>query len=273
MCVPGCQDAVHRALSRRGFFRGAGLAAAGAAATALPVFRAEAAAPVTFTKVVDLTHVLSPEFPTFFGKPGIEFETKFAFKKDGFNFLRWNVDEHTATHFDAPLHFTENGPDVSTLKAENLVAPLAVINVVEKAAANPDYLLTPDDVKAWEARNGRLPDGAAVALNSGWDKHLGTPKYTGLADKTFHFPGFHPETAEFLVKERVVVGLVVDTLSLDHGPSEEFKAHLAWLPTGRWGLENAANLGELPEKGATIVAGAPKVKGATGGPGRVFALL
>jgi kynurenine formamidase len=88
----------------------------------------------------------------------------------------------------------------------------------------------------------------------------------------FHFPGVSPEAAEWLMKERKVVGLAVDTLSLDHGPSKDFKVHRAWLPSGRWGLENVANLDKVPASGATLVVGVAKVKGATGAPARLIAL-
>ena len=112
--------------------------------------------------------------------------------------------------------------------------PLAVINVADKAAADADYQLTPADIKAWERRHGALPKGCCVALNSGWDALVGSPKFIGKDDKgAFHFPGFHPETTDLLLKERNVAGIAVDTLSLDHGPSKDFKTHYAWLPAGR----------------------------------------
>jgi kynurenine formamidase len=146
--------------------------------------------------------------------------------------------------------------------------------VTAKAEAYPDYQVTPDDIRAWESANGRLPDNACVAMNSGWDKFVGSPKFRNAdAQGVMHFPGFHGDTAEFLLKERRVQGIVVDTLSLDHGPSKDFKTHYTWLPSGRWGLENVANLGALPARGTTLVVGAPKIKGATGGPTRLLALV
>src|SRR4051812_8448091 len=106
MCVPGCEAAVHRALSRRGFFCGAAPAGgAGFAATAVT----QAQAQRSFKSVVDLTHTMSPEFPTFFGVPGIELDKKYDFKKDGFNLNWWKIVEHAGTHMDAPIHFSENG--------------------------------------------------------------------------------------------------------------------------------------------------------------------
>lgn len=276
MCLPGTEEFLRKRLSRRGFFKGAGVAAAGAA-----VFQAWPAPPavarpasVTFSKVVDLTYTMSPDFPTFFGVPGIEMQKQFDFKKDGFNLYWWRIIEHAGTHMDAPLHFSEAGNSIDKIPADQLVVPLAVIDISAKAAADVDAQVTKADIEAWEAKNGKLPDACCVAMNSGWTKHFGSPKYTGKdAAGVFHFPGFAIDATEFLIKERSVVGMAVDTFSLDHGPSKDFKTHYAWLPSGRWGLENVANLDQVPAKGAHIVVGQPKVKDATGGPSRIFALV
>src|SRR5262245_60394182 len=137
MCVPGCQEAVRNALSRRGFFKGA---PAGFAATAIAPDLAQAAPARRFTSTVDLTHTMSPDFPTFFGVPGIEMEKKFDIKKDGFNAYVWRLIEHAGTHLDAPIHFSEAGATAEKIPADTLVVPLAVIDVAAKAAQNPDYL-------------------------------------------------------------------------------------------------------------------------------------
>lgn len=273
MCVPGCSEAVHAALSRRNFFKGASAVAAGFAASA--VVAPVEAAPRRFSSVVDLTHTMSPAFPTFFGVPGIEFEKKFDFKKDGFNLNWWKIVEHAGTHLDAPIHFSEAGATVEAIAASSLVVPLAVVNVAAKAAANPDYQLGRADLTAWEKKHGRLPAGCCVAMQSGWARHAAdAAKYTGKdAAGAFHFPGFDPDAVAWLLKERRVSGIAVDTLSLDHGPSKDFKTHTRWLPTGRWGIENAANLDKVPAAGATLVVGVAKVKAATGGPVRLFALV
>jgi kynurenine formamidase len=111
-------------------------------------------------------------------------------------------------------------------------------------------------------------------MHAGWGRHLGSAKFLGKDDAgVLHFPGFHPEATDMLLKERRVAGIAVDTISLDHGPSKDFKTHYAWLPSGRWGLESVANLDKVPARGATLVVGAPKIKGATGGPTRVLALI
>ncbi len=268
MCVPGCREAVRRAMSRRGFFKGA--ATAGFAALAATPARAQR----NFTSVIDLTHTLSPGFPTFFGTPGITIEKRFTLKKDGANVNWWHVLEHAGTHLDAPFHYSDTGAAVDTIPAEQLVVPLAVIDVSAKAARNADYAMSREDLADWENSNGPLPHGCCVAMHSGWAQHVTNAKFTGKdASGVMHFPGIDPQAAAWLLKERNVAGLAVDTLSLDPGNSKSFKTHATWLPAGRWGIENIANLDKVPAAGATLVAGVPKVKDATGAPARIFALV
>lgn len=301
MCVPGCQEALHAALSRRGFFTGA--AAAGFAATAvLPAEAAKKKADAEakkataadknkvevesqgikapqgqnyFKGVVDLTHTMSPEFPTFFGVPGVELQKQYDLKKDGFNLNWWKLMEHAGTHLDAPIHFSETGATADQIVVGELVVPLAVIDVRKKAESDPDYLMGIEDVLVWEKRFKKLPPSCCVAMLSGWGTRVGdAAKYTGKdADGALHFPGIAPDLAEWLLKERSVLGLAVDTLSLDNGPSKDFKTHHIWLPSGRWGLENVANLEKLSPSEAVLVIGLPKVKGSTGGPVRLIALI
>jgi len=272
MCVPGCEEAVRHALTRRGFFKGAG-AAAFAATAVMP--EPAAAAPQRFSRVVDLTHTMSPDFPTFFGVPGIEMQKQFDLKKDGFNLYWWRIVEHAGTHFDAPIHFSQDGATVDQIPAASLVVPLAVINVSAQAGKNPDYQMTRGDLETYEKKHGRIPDNACVAMHSGWGRYAADgAKFTGKdAAGVFHFPGVSPDAAQWLLTQRKAMGLAVDTLSLDHGPSKDFKTHYLWLPAGRWGIENAANLDQVPPAGATLVVGAAKVKDATGGPARLFALV
>src|SRR3982751_3570973 len=179
MCVPGCQEAVRTALSRRGFFKGA--AAASFAATAIAAEPAGAAvAPRRFRGVVDLTHTMSPDFPTFFGVPGIELQKQYDFKKDGFNVNWWKLLEHAGTHLDAPIHFSEDGATADAIVAGELVVPLAVIDVRKQAEKDPDYLMGIEDVLTWEKRFKKLPNSCCVAMLSGWSGKAGdAAKFTG----------------------------------------------------------------------------------------------
>jgi kynurenine formamidase len=273
VCVPGCQDIVRQALSRRGFFKGAATAGFVAAAVA-PQMAVAQSASRRFKSVVDLTHTMSPAFPSFFGVPGIELQKQFDFKSDGFNLNWWRLIEHGGTHLDAPIHFSESGATLERIPAETLAVPLAVIDVRGRAAQNADYQLSRQDLLDWEKKHRRLPENCCVAMLSGWAEHVDDEaKYTGNTGGTFHFPGFSPEAVEWLLKERKPAGIAVDTLSLDPGPSKDFKAHKLWLGSGRWGLENVANLEKVPPAGANLIVGVAKVAGATGGPARLFALL
>ncbi|MPZ40758.1 MAG: cyclase family protein [Rhizobiales bacterium] len=270
MCVPGCQEAIHHALSRRRVFAAAATFAATAVAPSSAI-----AAPRSFKRVVDLTHIMSADFPTFDGTPGIDMQKAKDLKKDGYNLYQWRLNEHSGTHLDAPIHFSEAGMTAEQIPAETLVVPLAVVNVADKAAKDPDYQLSRSDLAAWEHQHGRLPDNCCVAMHSGWARNASDQaKYVGRdANGVMHFPGIAPDAAAWLIKERKVAGLAVDTLSLDHGASKDFKTHVLWLPGGRWGLENVAGLDRVPAAGTMLVVGLAKVKGATGGPARLFALV
>ena len=257
-------------LSRRSFFRG-GVAAAAAvtvAAAPQPLF-----AQGLPGKAEDLTHELHENFPTFFGGQQVFYDKKFSYEKDTFNLFELRINEHTGTHIDAPLHFSADGKSVAEIEVEDLIAPLVVVDIRARAAENADAQLTPDDLKAWIDANGDLPEGAVVALNSGWDAHVDTDRFRNAdGDGKMHFPGFHIEAIQQLL-EGSTKAIAVDTLSLDFGQSPDFAVHNTWLPAGRYGIEGVANLGALPATGATIVVGAPKVRGGTGGPARVFAFV
>lgn len=273
MCDACITQAVKASVARRGLLKVA--SAAAVAMTALAISPAEAQARRrSFSRVVDLTHTLDESFPTFFGTPAWSREAQFTYAKEKFNLWKLTYGEHIGTHFDAPLHFSADGRSVDEIPTEQLVCPLAVVNVEGKAAKDADYRVTIEDIRAYESRFGRIPKGACVAMRSGWDKHVRTPRFRGAdAGNVLHFPGFAVETAEFLMRERAIVGMAVDTLSLDHGPSKDFAVHYKWLPSGRYGIEAVANLDQVPPAGATLVGGAPKFKGGSGGPARLFALV
>jgi kynurenine formamidase len=182
--------------------------------------------------------------------------------------------EHTGTHMDAPIHFGEDVQSADEIPIEHLVVPLVVVDIRQKAQDDADAQVTPDDLKAFEAGHGPIPDGTCVAMNSGWAAKVAGPGFRNADGQgVMHFPGFHVEAAGYLMSERNAIGIAVDTLSLDFGKSPDFATHYNWLPSNRWGLEALANLDQLPATGATIVAGGPKIKGATGGPSRVIALV
>jgi kynurenine formamidase len=256
--------------SRRSFL--AKSAMAGVAAAAAGVTSAKPALAASSGKVVDLTHTFDGNFPTFDGKPGILTEKVEDFKTDGYTIYKLTIFEHSGTHIDAPLHFTEDGTSVADLAPENLVCPLCVVDIKAKSKEDPNAMVTKADLEAWMSANGAIPKGACVAMNSGWAARLGDPSYRTLPDGSFAFPGFSAEATDMLA-EAGAAAIGVDTLSLDPGNSKDFAVHHSWLPAGRYGIENLNNLDLLPPKGATIFVGAPKHRGGTGGPARVMAVF
>ncbi len=186
--------------------------------------------------------------------------------------------EHGGTHLDAPIHFAEGKRTADQVPLEQLIAAAVVIDVAAKAAADPDYRLTREDMTAWEANHGAVPAGSIVMLHTGWgERYPDRKRYFG--DDTpndasnLHFPSYGVEAASYLVEERKVAVLGVDTPSIDHGPSKDLLVHRVAAAANVPGLENVANLGQLPATGAWVIALPIKIAGGSGGPVRVVGLV
>jgi kynurenine formamidase len=274
MCAPTVLESLHETLGRREFLRWCGLASVAAAAT--PVSPAGAQVPPRpgFSNVMSLTHVHTNTFPIWPGFTPIQVANLTTHEKDGFFANIWVTPEHHGTHVDAPIHFGKGAWTADAIPDAALVCPAVVIHVHDRARTNPDTQVTVDDLKAWEAKHGRIPSGAAVLMHSGWEARANDQAgYRNMdAQGAMHFPGFGKEAGEFLLKERSINGIGVDTLSLDVGASKDFAVHYSVLPANKWGIENLANLAQVPEAGATLFVGLPKIKGASGGPARILAV-
>ena len=272
MCLPACVMQLAQKPSRRSFLRSATVAAAG---MAMPpaIGRGEELPRISFRRIIDLTHTLHAHFP-FPMDHAFSMERLSTWPAQKWNMYRWHFHEHIGTHIDAPFHCSD-ADTVERISAEKLFGPLVVVDIRDKAAANPDAELTVQDLRTWEKKHGLIPDGAVVAMCSGWDSKAGSAReFFGRDDHgVFHMPGFGLEAVQFLSGERDVHGIAVDTISLDPGNSRDFPVHHHWLGQNKWGLENVANLGQAPAAAATIVVGSPKVAGGSGGPARVFALV
>ncbi len=231
---------------------------------------------ISISNVVDLTHTLTPEFP-YIPVPGITFPFSMnpiaTIEKNYVAANEWRIHEHLGTQIDAPNHFIADGISLEQLPIESLIVPAAVIDISEKAMADPNTELTVEDILAWEEKYGRLPENVCVFMNSGWEKRIGDPSFIGL-DSTGvkHFPGISLEAAKFLINERDISAVGVDVLSFDPGWDDEYRTHKMILGAGKWAVEAVANLGEIPASGATVFIGATKVGGATGGPVRLIAV-
>ncbi|KAK7496639.1 hypothetical protein BaRGS_00012046 [Batillaria attramentaria] len=190
----------------------------------------------------------------------------------------FGTPEHAGTHVDAPAHFNQNSWRVHDIPASRLVGPAVVIDVSEKAASDPDYRLSVDDIQSWEKTHGRVPDGAVVLMNSGRDSLypnatlvFGTD--TPTDPSTFHFPGIHPDAATFLTEQRDVTAVGVDTPSTDYGQSRTFETHVILARHNILGLENVRNMNRLPPRGATIMIGLVNLYDGSGGPARILGII
>ncbi|MCI0353709.1 MAG: cyclase family protein [Acidobacteria bacterium] len=230
-----------------------------------------------FSLVYDLTHPESEMFPNWEGAEKSPFEAREVgnMARDGY-FTRYIcTPEHFATHMDAPAHFAAGRWTVDQIPPERLVGPLVVLNVAPKVQLNADYQVTVEDVALWEHANGKIPAGAIVLARTGWAARAASSKDYRNADtaSVMHFPGFLPETARFLVEARGVVGLGIDTLSVDYGPSKTYPVHKYTAARSVYHLENVADLSRVPEAGAILVAAPAKLAGGSGGPVRILALV
>jgi kynurenine formamidase len=258
------------------------LALAALVAATLPTAVHAQALDLSRYRLVDLTHPLNAKtlyWPTattgfqlqqlaFGDTPGGYFYSSYAFA----------APEHGGTHLDAPIHFHKGGLSADRIPVEQFIAPAVVIDVSAKAAKDADYRLTPDDVLAWEKKNGRVPRGAFVMLRTGWGVRWPNAKAyfgddtPGDASK-LHFPSYGVDAARLLVRERKVSALGADVASIDYGPSKDFQVHQVAAAAGVIGLENVARLETLPMKGATVIALPMKIEGGSGGPVRIVALV
>ncbi|NJL34580.1 MAG: cyclase family protein [Chloroflexaceae bacterium] len=276
MCPPKFfEHMAGQATSRRDFFK-FGLGAAAATATALTAtqVRPTFAQSVSFNNVADLTHIFGTNTPLYPGSPEPSINIHVTIEANGFygNILQYW--EHTGTHMDAPAHFAVGGIYVDQIAPSALVVPIAVIDISARAAVDPDTVVTLDDILAYEQQYGTIPENAGVFMNSGWASRFNSiPAFVNLdGDGIQHYPGFSREATDFLEAQRNIAGIGVDTLSLDPGNSMTFDVHVNFLGSGRWGLENLANLNQIPPSGATAFVGAPKVATGSGGPTRVLAV-
>ena len=277
MCLPGTIETVRARVEEEDLpkldRRTALLGAAGVAVAAALPGRA-LGAPQAKDRTQDLTHEFREGFPGFLGAPAVlDRQTAVTIPANGFYGQIWNFWEHNCTHLDVPAHFVTGGRFSPQISLDELVRPLVVVDISERAAADPDAEVVPADLVRFERGHGRIPRGSVVAMNSGWGARSGSvAAYRNVgADGLQHFPGFGKAAVEWLLEERDIAGIGVDTLSLDPGRSQTFDAHVTLLSADRYGIENLANLDQVRPRGATVVVGLVPWEQGSGGPARVFA--
>jgi len=234
------------------------------------------------TAMVDLTHPYDGDSIYWPTSPGrFELQVLHRGPTEGGYWYEANAfctPEHGGTHMDAPVHFAQGMWTVAEVPIERLVGPAVVIDVRAEPDADPDYTLTRADVARFEREHGRIPSGAIVILNTGYAKRWLDPR-AYLGDDTpgdasnLHFPSFGPEAVRWLIEERSIRAVAVDTASIDPGSSKQFPVHRIAGAANVVGLENLMNLDRLPAKGAWVVALPMKIAGGSGAPVRVVAFL
>lgn len=234
-------------------------------------------------KWVDLTHELSPETPHWFGFKPLQADLLFDYAEGTpddmmapMRCIQYSVASQYGTHTDVPRHFWGNGRDMSAITVQELMYPLVVIDKSAECAANPDFMLTVDDLKAWEAQYGKIPEGAFVAFRSDWYKksNLDNPDENGQP----HYPGWDKAAIQWLVEERNIGAIGHEPADTDPAtvttkegaypyPGEQYI-----LEVDRIQIEVMRNLDQVPPVGSIIVIGFPRLKDGTGFPTRCFAI-
>ncbi len=234
-------------------------------------------------RLVDLTHAYDSD--TVFWPTADGFELEVDFKGTtpaGFyyeaNSLR--TAEHGGTHLDAPVHFAAGRQHADEIPLERLVGEAVLVDVSAQAAEDRDYQVTAEDFMAWEAEHGRIPDGAILLIRTGYGRfwpdrvrYMGTDERGPEAVTKLHFPGLAPDAARWLVAERDIHAIGLDTPSIDHGQSKDFMAHRILFDRNIPAFENVANLEALPATGFEVIALPMKIRGGSGGPLRIIAVL
>jgi len=193
---------------------------------------------------------------------------------------RYSAAEHGGTHIDAPVHFAKGQNTVDEIPLAQLMGPGVVVDVTRQCEKSSDYLITESDFKNWERRNGKIAAGTIVLLRTGFGKfysdrkrYLGTDQRGAAAVANLHFPGLHPDAASWLTQNRRIKAIGLDTASIDYGQSTLFESHRTLFARNIPALENVANLDKLPTKGFYVIALPMKIKGGSGGPLRIVAIV
>jgi kynurenine formamidase len=198
----------------------------------------------------------------------------------GFYYSSYSIctPEHGGTHLDAPIHFAEGKQTVDQIPLSHLTGNAVLIDVSGKALKDRDYRISIEDILAWEKVNGVISDSSIILFRTGYGQYYpDRKKYFGTnlrgleALPLLHFPGIHQSTAEWLIKNRHIKSVGLDTPSLDYGQSTDFMTHRILMGANVPGFENLHNLDRLPASNIYVVALPMKIGNGSGGPLRIIA--
>jgi kynurenine formamidase len=239
---------------------------------------ADAYATLHAKRLVDLTHEFAPGIPHWKGFSDERRRTLYTIEKDGFWAEEYTHPGQWGTHVDPPAHFHHGLRSVDQIPLAEMILPLVVLDVHEKVARDPDYVISLDDVRAWESRHGRIPAGAFVAMRTDWsnrwpdDAAMQNRDARGVA----HYPGWSKPVLQLLYEQRKITASGHEPTDTDPGLAttrDDYSLEAYVLGTNHYQIELLANLDQVPEAGAIVVVSFPKPKGGSGFPARVFAIL
>jgi len=229
---------------------------------------------VKHSQVVSLSHPISRRIPLWPGDPPVVFEDVASLDKDGYFLRRFSLGEHSATHMNAPNSFYAGGMGIDGYQPEDLVRPAVVIDVHGKTRSNPDYEISPQDIEAWERQHGLIEPGSVVLMYTGWQHLWNDPiAFFGQDAQGSHFPGIGEAAIRFLLEQRQIAGVGIDTHGVDPGQSTAFATNHAVLAGNGIVLECLTHLDRLPAKGSTLVIGVLGLEGGSGSPASVMAFI
>ncbi|WP_232224182.1 cyclase family protein [Mastigocladopsis repens] len=230
---------------------------------------------ISYSRVIHLSYVIDTDIPQWQGDPPVEFETVAELYKDGYYLRRFSMGEHSATHINAPNSFHLDGVGIEEYSAGSLVVPAVVIDIREQVVVNPDYALCVEDILAWEERYGEIPPSCVVLLYTCWqEKWLDNNAFFNQDTQGgMHFPGFGSDATRFLLEERQIAGLGIDTHGVDSGQDTTFVTNRLVLERQGIVLENLTNLDQLPPTGATLAIGVLRLRGGSGSPAGVMGFV
>ncbi|TAD75901.1 MAG: cyclase family protein [Oscillatoriales cyanobacterium] len=230
---------------------------------------------IAYRQIIELSHVIDPQMPHWPGDPSTRYKPHAAIASDGFYLRQVTIGEHSGTHMNAANTFDEAAAGIDDYSASQLVLPMVVIDVRDRAAADADYGLTIADLQAWETENGAIALGSLVALWTGWQAKWPDPiAFLNQDDRgQLHFPGFGEVATRFLLAERAIAGVGIDTHGVDPGCADAFTTNQLVLAAGGIVLENLTNLDHLPPQGTTIAIGRLPLRGGSGSPVSVLAFV
>jgi len=264
----------------RGFLIAVTMAALSAASSASPDQPQSLDAALAILKshrFVDLTHTFAPGIPHWKGAPNETVKTLYTVQKDGFRINEYCHIGQWGTHVDPPAHFHEGLHSVDQIDPKEMLMPLVVIDVHEKVAKNPDYTLQIADVEAWEARHGRIPRGAFVAMRTDWSKRW--PNQAALqnvdAAGVYHYPGWSMPVLKLLYEDRGITASGHETTDTDPGSAttkDDYSLESYILGLNHYQIELLANLDQVPEAGGVVWVTFPKPENGSGFPARVIAI-